>query len=43
MILVAGTFWVLMAVLLAWALFGHPRRVPAAGRAPIAGSWPAHY
>ena len=32
MILVAGMFWVLMAVLLAWTLFGHPRRVPAAGR-----------
>jgi drug/metabolite transporter (DMT)-like permease len=32
MILVAGTFWVLMAGLLVWALFGHPRRVPADGR-----------
>ena len=32
MILVAGTFWVLLAGLLAWSLFGHPRRVPAAGR-----------
>jgi hypothetical protein len=32
MILLAGTFWVLLAVLLAWSLFGRPRRVPAAGR-----------
>jgi hypothetical protein len=33
MILLVGTGWVLMAVLLAWALLGHPRRVPADGRA----------
>jgi hypothetical protein len=32
MILLVGTFWVLLAALLAWSLFGHPRRVPAAGR-----------
>lgn len=32
MILLAGTGWVLIAVLLAFALLGHPRRVPAAGR-----------
>ena len=32
MILLVGTLWVVMAALLAWSLFGHPRRVPAAAR-----------
>lgn len=32
MILLVGTVWVVWAVLLAWSLFGHPRRFPAAAR-----------
>jgi len=32
MILLVGAFWVLLAGLFVFALFGHPRRLPAAGR-----------
>lgn len=32
MIFLIGAFWVLLAGLLAWSLFGHPRRLPAAAR-----------